>query len=270
MSGPPPGWLPPPGPPAGPGHPRSDWLLLGVGGGGVAAVVAIVLVVLLVVPTASVPPPAVRQDTSGGTQLGSGQLVHCGAGFPTTDSSWICLNASVGSLGGSARGWYQFQTDFNLTSLSGRHSYTGIGALNLAAGFASVGGSCAPGQSGFARVYVFWHVWVYDNTVQTYLDQQNSGYLWDSGPVNCPGGGGPLPVVGSPALVGPASSFMSGGFPLDLFVAGHSYRFTFFLGCTGQVSLTGPAASGGLAAGCNLNAPAPSSNTFVETGIAIH
>ena len=117
--------------------------------------------------------------------------------------------------------------------------------------------TCGPGANAYARAYVFWHVWVFDGTTGTYVDQNNSGYLWDSGDVPCPNGGGTV-SVGSPAMMGSfnSSSYLAAG---TTFVAGDSYVFTFFLGCTAEADVGVTPASAG--AFCN-DASSPSSNAY--------
>ncbi len=264
-------WPPTPWPPR---H-RREGLWLGIGLGAVAAVI-VALVLLLVLPptlfgagpTRSNPVQAPFTDTQGGTSTGSGLLIHCGSGLPNTQTSWVCLKATAGPLTGYARGWYQFQSNYTFDNLSGLHYYEGVGALNLAPGFASMEGVCDVNAGGFARIYVFWHVWLFDATMGYYVDQSNSGYLWDSGTEVCPTGGGSLPAVSSPPMV---EGLSAGVLPQSsaTFLAGHVYVFTFFLGCTGQVSLTASSGLSQLSAGCNMNSASPSSNTFVEYGVSV-
>ena len=107
---------------------------------------------------------------------------------------------------------------------------------------------------------------MFDNTIGSYIDQSNSGYIWDSGTVSCPGGAGTLPQISSPPLTGSVRSLV-GGSGYDLFESGHSYRFTFFLGCTGDAELPSGSSGSTLSAGCNIGSASPGSSTFVENGI---
>ncbi len=231
---------------------------------------AALLVLLVPVTTAATSTPvSFARLTKGGTMTGHGVLAYCTPGLTSLTTGWVCSRAVVTHGVGYARGWDQLQGNVQLSNLSGPHSFWGVGALNLSTGYAQVRVSCLGSGDAYARVYVFWHVWVYDRTVGAYVDQLNSGYIWDSGDYFCPFGGGSL-VVSSPKMVGAFNSSTYGLFSMD-FTAGHTYLFTFFLGCTAEASVSLSTPSDPAAAGAFCNIPSKAaSNTFsldtVEVG----
>jgi hypothetical protein len=227
----------------------------------------VVGVVLLLIPAAvGAPPPATvvlhhASLTHGGSARAPGTLGPCSSGITRNRTGYVCVSASSVGANGSARGFDQIQASAASASLSGLHAFYGQGFLHLLPGFASVDLNCTAGSSSWAQVYVYWHVWVFDTTIQSYATQSNSGYIWDSGMVVCNSFGGTI-QVGSPALQGGfnSSAYASTGSVSYTFVAGHNYVFTFFLGCTATASTYGSPGDS-VSASCNLVAH-PTWNTL--------
>jgi hypothetical protein len=219
-------------------------------GPGIATIFAIaLLVLLLLVPTTVAAPGSPvggATITSGGTVTSPGYLTYCPAALTSPTTGYICEIASVHGTSGYARGWDQLQSNASLRGLSGTHQYYGLGRLNLSAGFLHISERCSNGGNTYARVYVFWHVWVYDRTLGSYVDQSNSGYIMDSGTLWCSAGWSVS--ASSPALRGAfnSSTYSGTSWPGYAFNASHAYTFTFFLGCTAEASVytySGTAAS---------------------------
>jgi|GEM_PF-1448621 len=208
----------------------------------------------------------------GGSSSGSGVLALCSHGLVNTHTGWVCEEARAATTTGYARGWAQLE--FNASpnvGLSGHHAFYLDGALNLSAGFARASGTCAAGGSGYADIYVFWHVWVFDNNLSTYVSQSNSGYLWKSATLSC---GSTWQMIQSPAssFAFSTSSYVSTGPVAYSFNGAHSYTFQMFLGCTAEASFTAPfngtATGSEMGAFCNFPTSA-SSNTFTISKLLI-
>lgn len=224
---------------------------------------------LLALPLAAattVAPLAGIHNTNGGATSGAGSLRYCGHAMTSTTTGWGCNAATTVGAAGSARGWVQLQGNTQIRNLSGSHYFWEVGSLNLAHGYARLALWCPSGSSAYARVYVFWHVWVYDETAGSYTDQLNSGYIWDSGYVYCPAGGGSQ-VVYSPKMVGGFNSSTLGHYRTG-FVASHTYLVTGFLGCAADAEVLTAPSHGTVAVGafCNI-ASSASSSTFTLTSV---
>jgi hypothetical protein len=203
----------------------------------------------------------------GGATTGVGSLSYCESALTSTDTGYVCERATVIHGVGYARGWVQVQANAASSNLSGWQTFWGVGSTNLAAGYAQDRISCINGYgSASAQVYVFWHVWIYDQNLGTYVDQLNSGYLWDSALYGCPSGGGSV-MISSPPMKSTFNSSTYGTFGYN-FTAGHTYVFTFFLGCTAlaQVTRDGPLDQAVAGAFCN-DPQSPTHNTFTVSSI---
>lgn len=207
----------------------------------------------------------------GGSTTGAGSLSYCGSAMTAADTGYVCERATVVHGTGSARGWVQVQANTVDSNLSGNHAFWAVGSLNLSAGYAQVRVSCANSVgNASAQVYLFWHVWVYDETRGYYADQTNSGYIWNSNSVGCPAGGGSV-IVYSPAIKGAFNSSSYGFTFLTGFAAGHTYLFTFFLGCTASATVTTSEAPNLAVAGAFCNVPSsPAKNTFTLTSVDVN
>lgn len=206
--------------------------------------------------------------SKGGATTGVGAFQTCGPGILNRTTGWVCDRAIVVHGAGYARGWSQLTGAVALTNLSGVQQFWGDGALSLARGYAQVRLGCQPGGAANGQVYVFWHVWVYDRNLGTFVDQFNSGYIWNSGAYSCPSGGGTV-YVSSPKISGSFNSSHYGSFSYD-FVASHSYVFTFFLGCTAEAQVTTWAPGSQAAAGAFCNIPSSTStNTMSLFGVTV-
>jgi len=204
----------------------------------------------------------------GGAHTAPGVLKYCSEGKLSANTGWVCMGSSVQGTSGYARGWTDLIGKVS-TKLAGIHSYYEVGAINVSAGFLRVSGHCAPGAFGsYARVYLFWHVWVYDVNLSAYVDQGNSGFIWDSGYAYC-GTTGWI-RASSPSMVKSFnSSSYYGGAPSFRFVTGHVYEFTLFMGCTTEVSVSSGSSTPSIF-GSFCNSPtAPSSNSLSIYGLAI-
>lgn len=235
---------------------------------GFGAVCAVLFSALPVAAGTVAAPVFVVHATTGGATSGPGHVLHCGHAMITSKTGWVCERTTVAGGVGDAREWVQLQGNAQFTNLSGTQAFWGLGALHLAAGYASLNVTCSSGASAYARVYVFWHVWVADKTLGIYVDQFNSGYIWDSGYAYCPFGGGSV-AVSSPPLSGPFNSSSHGLF-FTSFSSSDTYVFTFFLGCTaeanvGSTTSSSPATS---AAYCNT-ASSPTNNTFTLNSVQV-
>lgn len=223
-------------------------------------VVAGIALLMLLPGTLAAP---VNRITSASITTGTGPTATTGTGavnfcpgtsvtlVPGGARAWLCMSASASNGSGYGRGWDQLQSNstYSVHVPSGTRAYWGLGTLHLAAGFASVSGSCPSGASGYARAYLFWHVWVWDNTTSSWASQSNSGYIWDSGDVSCPTSGGSI-HASSPAMVGLFNS--SAYLPSTLrFSGSNTYTFVSFLGCTVEASLTTASSPASVIASCN-------------------
>lgn len=242
-----------------------------MGFGGVAGFggVLAILVAVSILATGVSPVPLTRiLPSKGSTASGTGAFQPCGGAVTNATTGWVCNRAIALHGVGYARGWTQLQASVVLSNLSGTQPFWGDGALQLARGFAQVRVACLPGASAYARVYVFWHVWIYDRNSGTFVDQLNSGYVWDSGDTYCPASGGSV-TVSSPKISGTFNSSHYGSYTYD-FAASHAYILTFFLGCTSeaQVSAAGPGAQATAGAFCNIPGSA-SSSTMSLYGVSV-
>ena len=223
----------------------------------------VVVAVLLLLPgTLAAKTPKIRAATittgTGPTPTsGSGSVKFCPGTTVTIGgngaTAWLCMRATASGSNGYGRGWDQLQayTQYSLSVGGGLHSYYGLGFLQLPRGFAVDAGNCSATASASARTYVFWHIWVWDNTTAAYVDQSASGYIWDSGTVGCPVGGGAF-RASSPALTGTFnSSSIAGGPSWFTFTSSHTYTFVFFLGCTVEASLSTTTVGDFATARCN-------------------
>ena len=236
---------------------------------GIGAAFAVLLGALPVVAAGTVGAPVfAAYPTSGGASSGPGRLQHCGTAMTGPETGWVCGRATVAGGIGDARGWVQLQGNVQFTNLSGLRTFWGLGALHLAAGYASLNVTCSPSGSAYARVYVFWHVWVADHTLGLYVAQFNSGYIWDSGYVNCPLLGGSV-SASSPTLSGPFNSSSYGSYATT-FSSSDTYVFTFFLGCTAEASVGSTTSSGPATAAADCNtASNPANNTFTLNSVQV-
>lgn len=249
---------------------RSRWTLTARVGAaaGVGSVFAILLAFSSLAAGLSTVTLSPIIPSTGNATTGTGQFQACGPGVLNSTTGWVCDRAIAYHGDGYARGWSQLSAAVALTNLSGTQQFWGTGALSLARGYAQVRVGCAPGAAASGQVYVFWHVWVYDRTLGTFVDQLNSGYIWNSGLYSCPAGGGTV-MVSSPKFSGTFNSSDYGRFSYD-FVPTHSYVFTFFLGCTAeaQVSVAGPIAQAAAGAFCNIPG-SMSTNTMSLYGVTV-
>ncbi|MCI4337265.1 MAG: hypothetical protein L3K17_08795 [Thermoplasmata archaeon] len=237
---------------------------------GLVPVVALLVVLLLPGGLASpIVSVGIAHPSRGGVTTGVGKLSYCASAMTSSDTGYVCERATVVHGVGFARGWVQVQANAVDSNLSGWHNFWGVRSTNLSYGFAQDRLSCINGLGGAnAQVYVFWHVWVYDVKLGTYVDQLNSGYLWNSNSYSCPPGGGSV-LVFSPPIKGAFNSTSYGSFGYD-FAAGHPYLFTFFLGCTAQAQVTATGPTDQSVAGAFCNDPQSATrNTFTTSSIGI-
>lgn len=243
---------------------RAGWV---TAGGSIPVAIALVALVVPGAFASNVIAVGTAHMSRGGSTSGVGALSYCSSSMTSSTTGYVCERATVVHNTGSARGWVQVQANAVASNLSGWHYFWGVGSTNLASGYAQDRISCANGfGNAQAQVYVFWHVWVYDETLGTYVDQLNSGYLWNSNLYGCPAGGGSLLVL-SPALKGTFNSSTYGSFGYT-FTAGHTYLFTFFLGCTAAayVYTAGPTTQAVAGSFCN-DPQSPTKNTFTTTSV---
>ncbi|MCI4354474.1 MAG: hypothetical protein L3K06_03825, partial [Thermoplasmata archaeon] len=199
---------------------------------------------------------------------GSGSVSFCNGTAVTVGphgaTAWLCMSALASASNGYGRGWDQLQAYSQYSTFLGGHTryYYGLGSLHLPPGFATVAGKCSSAASGGSRAYVFWHVWIWDNTTSSFVAQTASGYIWDSGTVSCPAGGGSYRQI-SPVLTGTFNS-SNGGLAWYSFSASDRYTFLFFLGCTVETSLTTTVVSDFTTARCNPAALSGATMTATE------
>lgn len=228
----------------------------GLGTGTLAVVVAVLLA--FPVTAANVTPPTLTSPTltRGGWASLNAKLAFCHGSLVLPQSAYLCERVVADSHPGaaaSARGWVNFQMNETRTGLNGTHSFYELGFLNLSASWARLSLSCGAYGTAHARVYIFYHIWIWDETTLQYVSQSNSGYIWGSGPHHCPAGGGTV-ILGSPTLVRGfnTSRLASTGATSFTFVGTDTYTFTLFVGCTARAdshSSLGPTTA---VASCNL------------------
>lgn len=243
-------------------------------GGTGALVLASGAVLLLLMPVAPAQATAFALGGpsigTGGSATAPGKLAHCPSGIVLPQSAYLCLRALATSTSGSAyaRGWAQLEMNTTRSGLSGTHSFFEKGKLNLTAGYAQLSLSCSVNGTAYGRVYIFYHVWVWDQTAGNFASQSNSGYIWDSGYYYCPSNGASLNVK-SPRL---QTSFNTAFLPSTgstslTFAAGHTYVFILFVGCTAEAS-SGPASVYSHAASyCNFQKSTGNTMTLSSLGI---
>jgi hypothetical protein len=228
---------------------------------------------LLLVPASAgavtTPFSHVRIHRGTNSDSGTTQLNYCGEGTKWTATGYFCQRATAQSPSGSLWSYTDLQANVSVPTISGVHSFFETGRLNLPVNYTRYSVTCGSANaSAEAYTYIFWHVWVYDQTTHQYVSQSNSGYLWLSPtPASCHGGSGTV-GQGSPALVGSynTSAYSSTGATSYDFNSGQHYTFSLFVGCTAIVSASGPNSS---ATGfCDFH-DNPQRNTVTLTSLVI-
>ncbi|MCI4331165.1 MAG: hypothetical protein L3K19_04885 [Thermoplasmata archaeon] len=228
--------------------------LTAVGAGASALAVAL----LLVAPALAAPAPFLVQRARinhyAGPNLpsGGGHVSRCAGltsfgartGSAGAYSAWLCDRAKVAGSAGYARGVDEVITETaRVTGISGTYTYAGIGNLTLPPGWAEAKVTCTGTSSNstataFARVYLFYAVWINDTYKGSSVHvTANINYLWNSYTPSCRGPG--TSSLLSPNLTGAFNtSGLSGGPFSYSFASTHSYQFEFVLGCAAEASIS--------------------------------
>jgi len=232
---------------------------------------AVLALFLLPTGTASTVSSASFGYDHGGYSTAPGVLDYCGHGVVASHVAWVCLAAKA-SGSGYARGSPWVDTNVSVPHLSGTYTLAVLGAYNLSAGTLRVSGHCPYGSTGYARIYIYWHLWIFDATLGTYVSQSNSGWIWDSGDVSCPATGGSFALL-SPPLVASfnSSGFYSTGSTSYTFVSSDHYALTGIMGCTGEASASSTSSAVAFTtAVCDQLPSNKTANTLSVTGIALY